>query len=729
MEESFAPAWPGVALLLAYLVIPAHAPHLQAIDGNAARFLGLALLNLVALAYLLLRGRRRREHPAGLQHVARTWIGLACAGWLVLTLLSIAVAVNRHEALLHGAKIASVVVAVMVLGALFRSDRRLVRLAAIVLTGLLLVDAVRVMHAVGGLAGGEIASLVDIKLRYGNKNILAATLFVKMAGAVWLFAGERGPLRAVAWVSLLAGLAAILVLAARAFQVGLLAVAMVLLIGTLALWWRERRARLLLPLGGFLAALLIAGAAVSFIQARVLPSYAPGFTTANGGARLTAPLLQQSATITPASESARLRFLTWRWSWQMIRERPLLGVGAGNWKIHAVSHENRHSPGLFQAHKAHNDFLEIAAETGVGGGLLYLAVFLLAGGSLLVALRRRDRDPRGFRLHALAAGGLFSFGVDACFNFPHDRPEMMVLFAVFVAMSAAGSQPRGRPAPAAVAAPGVTVALLLLTALAIPALLLNLRSGQAQRVAFSELRAGQLRQPADAMLNRLPSFPNLTGWGESTRVLAARYLHVEGRHREVIATLRTDRASPFDARREHLMALAFLQLGEPDSALRYTAMARGLKPYFLETILLEVNLLEERGRTDEAIELLDRYLAQESHDLEARLTLARLHHGLGDHSAAIGHLDQVLEVAPGDLEALALRAFCHYHLGRHQSSLDDLNRALGRGARDPELLNLRGACHESLSDLEAACRDYAAAMAAGNDHARVNHARLCGEGG
>ena len=80
--------------------------------------------------------------------------------------------------------------------------------------------------------------------------------------------------------------------------------------------------------------------------------------------------------------SANMRLTVWRESLSMLRDHPTLGVGGGNWKIALPHYGPSHFPhyiqdGSYQWTETHNDFSRVSfCETGIGGGLTYLAFFL-----------------------------------------------------------------------------------------------------------------------------------------------------------------------------------------------------------------------------------------------------------------------------------------------------------------------------------------------------------------
>jgi len=77
--------------------------------------------------------------------------------------------------------------------------------------------------------------------------------------------------------------------------------------------------------------------------------------------------------------SVKSRLLIWKITFDIIKKNPFMGVGPGNFKInypiYCIGKENVLTPVKANVENVHNDFLEITAETGIIGLLLFL--FLL----------------------------------------------------------------------------------------------------------------------------------------------------------------------------------------------------------------------------------------------------------------------------------------------------------------------------------------------------------------
>jgi putative inorganic carbon (hco3(-)) transporter len=142
-------------------------------------------------------------------------------------------------------------------------------------------------------------------------------------------------------------------------------------------------------------------------------------------------------------------------AWRMFVDRPLLGVGAGNYttRFHDYVEEVGSAVREYEAdeaHYAHSLYLEIAAETGALGLLAFGAVLVVC----FVSLRRaRDRfRDRGLEPHALLARGveiaLVGYLASSVFLHGHHVRYLWLLFALAAALHAVSSVPARRQATA-----------------------------------------------------------------------------------------------------------------------------------------------------------------------------------------------------------------------------------------------------------------------------------------
>ncbi|MFA5420314.1 MAG: O-antigen ligase family protein, partial [Bacteroidales bacterium] len=139
--------------------------------------------------------------------------------------------------------------------------------------------------------------------------------------------------------------------------------------------------------------------------------------------------------------SGKDRIELWKRTLQIIEENPAFGCGAANWKIEMLKYGNK---GLVSENnvtfyqRPHNDFLWIASEYGLFGGIIYILGFLLAFYLALSQIKNQQETRRQLFflsvLFALTGFTLFSF-----FSFPHERIVSNILLFTLFALLISGN--------------------------------------------------------------------------------------------------------------------------------------------------------------------------------------------------------------------------------------------------------------------------------------------------
>lgn len=121
------------------------------------------------------------------------------------------------------------------------------------------------------------------------------------------------------------------------------------------------------------------------------------------------------------------RLAIWQDSWQIIKARPVLGVGLGNYSLAAGL-----EPDYRNAVTSHNLYLDIWAELGLAGLLVWLFVFWQA---IKSAIKKIKQEP----VLALGAlGALVYFFVHSFFESAVFNPTVLAFFMVILGL--AGSE-------------------------------------------------------------------------------------------------------------------------------------------------------------------------------------------------------------------------------------------------------------------------------------------------
>ncbi|CAN5266976.1 hypothetical protein BH09BAC1_BH09BAC1_18270 [soil metagenome] len=137
------------------------------------------------------------------------------------------------------------------------------------------------------------------------------------------------------------------------------------------------------------------------------------------------------------SETIQERFFLWGHTWQMIKEKPIMGHGGGSWRILFPQYglqNNRSQQGYIHFQQPHNDWLWIWAEYGLIGLLLWG----LFWGALIIMLIRafwKLQNAENGITYLLMLFALLVFLINGIFDFPMERSTHLGLMAIVVAVS------------------------------------------------------------------------------------------------------------------------------------------------------------------------------------------------------------------------------------------------------------------------------------------------------
>ncbi|MFD1551573.1 O-antigen ligase family protein [Putridiphycobacter roseus] len=126
------------------------------------------------------------------------------------------------------------------------------------------------------------------------------------------------------------------------------------------------------------------------------------------------------------SGNERLRI--WTNTFAIIQENPIFGVGSGDWKIEILKTPlafTQAEDSLVFFQRAHNDFIQIAAENGLVGLTILLLFFFFVFRKLL----KTDLKPS---VKYSIAGGMLGFILIANFSFPFEKIELLFLLLFLI---------------------------------------------------------------------------------------------------------------------------------------------------------------------------------------------------------------------------------------------------------------------------------------------------------
>lgn len=133
------------------------------------------------------------------------------------------------------------------------------------------------------------------------------------------------------------------------------------------------------------------------------------------------------------------RMVFWRNSVEMIKEKPITGVGAGNWKIYFPKYgidgiDPTVNQGITHIQRPHSDYLWVMSEMGIPGFLAFMAFFVFA----LIRVRKNlsaDQSREELIVDLSLLFGLIGYLVFSIADFPMERTSHMVLMMSMVALA------------------------------------------------------------------------------------------------------------------------------------------------------------------------------------------------------------------------------------------------------------------------------------------------------
>jgi len=314
--------------------------------------------------------------------------------------------------------------------------------------------------------------------------------------------------------------------------------------------------------------------------------------------------------------SAQERLQLWSRTIRMIRDHPLTGVGLGNWRIVIPIYGAeglRSDTGTIHFQRPHNDLLWVASETGILGGVLYLAVFasvvVLAVCAMARAPARHDRV-----VLALMVLGVSCYFLDSLFSFPKERVAHSVYLALLVG-TVLSFYREGGERTAAVSLSSRWTRLI--------ALLVWITALVAGRFAWS-------RTSAEVHLRRALEARAVQNWPQ----MVAELDHIDRRYYVI---------DPSSAPVAWYRGVAHFEMGDTTAALADFRRAQAVHPNHVHVLNNIATCQTLRGEFEEAVRNYERAIELAPRFEEARTNLGALLHRLGKDQQAY----DVLEPAAG----------------------------------------------------------------------------------
>lgn len=295
-----------------------------------------------------------------------------------------------------------------------------------------------------------------------------------------------------------------------------------------------------------------------------------------------------------------------------VKSNPIFGTGLGNWKIKSIDYDSKDIVGYIVPYHAHSDFIQLGAELGIIGFLLYLGIFIWAIYYVYILIRysKISLEEKVFLFLVLTSLGVYS--IDANLNFPIARPQVLVVWTLIMSLIAVYYQKylyqeKGVNYKNNLNSIFLGISFIIL----LPSLYVTntvYKSLKGQMILLQDFNSNQYNLPLNQVESIVPDIPNITVTTIPINSVKARYFFNAKKYNKAMAYIeKGTNANPYLFYSEILKSQIFEQQGKLDSAKYYAKKAFfGLPNNELHSTryMNLLNITGDRKSLDEAFDLL-----------------------------------------------------------------------------------------------------------------------------
>lgn len=585
-------------------------PDFDGYDAMGAQWFYMVVLDMAVILFIL---ARKSDYTAVTGPLFKNIFSKLYLAFFALAGLSIFTAINPTEAWICYARIIATIVAFFNISILLKGRINLFRWLAQILGLILLVEAYQaITQFLNGFGSMPLTQLImSLKGTAGNKNIFAAGLVVKIPFVLYAIYTSRLWGRILNITIFIMASLAIFIINARAAYLSLLVILLLYVAFCIHQYLIHKKAEQTLYRISYIVIPIILSFFVSQIELTSVKSMQEDTAGKDFGS-----VTERLGSVTRTDdESNQVRLRLWAHAIDYTKHHPIIGCGTGNWKIASIPYQRTITNDLYVPIHAHNDFIEMFAELGIPGGLLYLSLFICI---FIFTIRtyRSDTDDETKLVSVFTFMAFVGYAVDAMFNFPTERPISQMFFAFIVALNvmaymyARKKTDETKPASAILTPVFGLISLLML----VPAAYLTFltyKSFIIQRSMIADLENEPLKLDWKMIMADLPSIPNLSATAQPIDAIKGRYLYEAGKYEEALVYLEKGRkANPMIGYSEFLKAGVYFHQEKYDSAARNAIVAFYTRPKaktYYQTLIAVLAKQKDTAGIKKAFAEYDRY--------------------------------------------------------------------------------------------------------------------------
>ena len=402
------------SIILIFYLCVGFIQNFQAIDKVAPQWLYMTVLNFLSGIYII---RNLKTYDERISLYFKSWITIFYALFIIWAGLSFFYAINPTEVIVNFTRQFSVFFMFFNMTIFLSTIKNKLKFFCLVLTLILTVElyfifyqAIEMLNSSGGINSGNIKGVT------ANRNIAAFSIALKIPFVLgWAIKSNKNTSKISGIIIVTLAITALSIIQSRASYI---AVGFIVLIFPVIPFFFFKKEKITNKLKTLLFIVLPLLLSITINQ----------IFFASKGANALSRAATISLSTNDGSVNQRLRY--YKHVITHLKSNPVLGVGFGNWKFKSIDYDKKNMKGYTVPYHAHSDFIQLGAELGVLGFLLYSGLFLIAIIYSLKLLIKKDFENDDKLFIYLILMGLGVYFIDANLNFPIARPQTNVIWAL-----------------------------------------------------------------------------------------------------------------------------------------------------------------------------------------------------------------------------------------------------------------------------------------------------------
>ena len=402
---------PFILIIGAYFFIYTLYNFNSSYDKVVPQLLVLSFLNLISFSYLIIKYSITEIYNL----LRKKNIILLYLGFIVVSGISILIANNKAESLITFSTYLTFFFSLISIFLIVKKQKLdIINIFLVFCLGSLIIDSLYILSSLVQdviIDGNTFSRSNRYRGFTGNINITAFMLTMKSPVIIYfLFKHQKNRLKVgLLALTLLIVVVSIFILLSRG---AFIAFSLSIFLLTIYFFIKSSYSKFFIPticipvilIGYFISSSLINSKGTNVINDRV-----------------------SSINIDRADESIDERLRNYSAALKSISKNPILGIGIGNWKIENIQYEAKNLEGYRVPNHAHNDFLQVAAESGLIALIFFLGFIL---NPFIFYLKNRLYKESNHVFY-LTLTMMSIYIIDSMLNFPISRP-ISHIFLVFM---------------------------------------------------------------------------------------------------------------------------------------------------------------------------------------------------------------------------------------------------------------------------------------------------------